>query len=289
MNAAIDWFQQSVFATIDVWDWLDIFVLSFVIYRVLILMRGTRALQSLMGLGIVLLLYVVSEILELTTLQWVLDHVFVYVVLALVILFQEDIRRALARAGGQLWTRSNRYRPSDANVTEEVIKALFSLAHRKIGALIVLERSASLDPYCEGSHHLDAAVSTELLQSIFHPSSPLHDGAVILASNRVVAAGAFLPISLSKDIARTWGTRHRAAIGVTEETDGICLVVSEERGTVAIVAGGEIIPVADANDLRQRLAEIFGIVPVAEEDEEEAASEPVAEPESPSPGGASAP
>ena len=259
MTAAGEWFSNSVLATIDWWDWLDIFLLTYVIYRVLILMRGTRAIQSLLGLGVVLILYFAAEYLDLDALHWVLDHVFVYVVLALIILFQEDIKRALARTGGTFFARSGQFRPSDAKVMEEVIKVLFALAHRKIGALIVLERTAVLDPYVEGAHPLDCVVSTEILASIFHPSSPLHDGAVVLANNRVVAAGAFLPISLSKDIARTWGTRHRAAIGVTEETDAVCLVVSEERGTVAIVTGGEIVPVADANDLRQRLAETLEI------------------------------
>lgn len=265
MNAAAEWFSNSVLVTMDWRDWLDISLLTYVIYRVLILMRGTRAIQSLLGLAIVLFLYFAAEYLDLGALHWVLDHVFVYVVLALLILFQEDIKRALARTGA-FFGRTGQFRPSDAKVMEEVIKALFALAHRKIGALIVLERTAGLDPYVEGAHPLDCVVSTEILASIFHPSSPLHDGAVVLANNRVVAAGAFLPISLSKDIARTWGTRHRAAIGITEETDAVCLVVSEERGTVAIVVAGEIIPIADANHLRQRLTETLEI----EEESEEA-------------------
>lgn len=138
---------------------------------------------------------------------------------------------------------------------EEVIKACFALAHRKIGALIVIERSVSLERFTEGTHPLDAVVSTELLQSIFHPSSPLHDGAVVIMGERIVAAGVFLPISLSKELSRAWGTRHRAAIGLTEASDGLALVVSEERGTVALVKRGNVTPVADANDLRQQLVE----------------------------------
>ena len=254
MTALTEWYQASALATMDVWDWVDIGILAAVIYRVLILMRGTRAIQSLLGLGLVLGLYLVSMWLELSALHWVLDQAVVYVVLALLILFQDDIRRALARAGGTFFARSSGG-PKDAVVMEDVIRALFALAQRKIGALIVLERNGSLDSYAEGAHPLDAVVSTELLQSVFHPSSPLHDGAVIIANNRMVAAGVFLPISLSKDLARTWGTRHRAAIGLSEETDGICLVASEERGTVAVVVDGRIIPVADANDMRQILSE----------------------------------
>lgn len=267
MTALAAWFDESVLATIDPWDWVDILVLATVIYQILVLMRGTRALQSLVALVGVGALYVASDWLGLSALHWVLDHALVYVVLALLILFQEDIRRALSRAGSGMIGRGTQFRPSDAHAMEEVIRALFLLAHRRIGALIVFERAASLAPYVEGAHPLDSTISTELLQAIFHPASPLHDGAVLLSRNRIVAAGAFLPISLSKDIARTWGTRHRAAIGLSEETDGVCLVASEERGTVAMVIGGEIIPVADANDLRQRLAEALGLEVKAPPDE----------------------
>ncbi len=254
MTAFAQWFEHGVLGTMEWTDWLDILLLAWLIYRLLLLVRGTRAFQALVALGVVVALYLASEGLDLAALNWALDNSLTYLVLALMIVFQEDIRRALARAGA-FFGRTSPLRPGDAKVMEEVIKAVFALAHRKIGALVVVERTAGLEPYVEGAHPIDAYVTTELLQSIFHPSSPLHDGAVVLARNRVVAAGAFLPISLSKDIARTWGTRHRAAIGVTEETDAVCLVVSEERGTVAIVRGGEIVPVADANDLRQRLAE----------------------------------
>lgn len=257
MSWLVEQFRESPFATATWVDWVDIGLLALVVYRVLMVMRGTRAMQSLLGLVLLGLLYQISDYFGLSTVHWVLDNLFVYLVLALLILFQEDIRRALARAGGTLFARTAQ-RPSDANVLEEVIKACFALAHRKIGALVVIERTGSLDAYVEGAHAVDATVSTELLQSIFHPSSPLHDGAVVISDHRIVAAGVFLPITLSKEIARSWGTRHRAAIGLTEVTDGLCLVVSEERGTVALVRRGEIVPVADANDLRQRLVEHLG-------------------------------
>jgi diadenylate cyclase len=239
-------------------DWVDIVALAFVIYRVLAVMQGTRAVQSLLGLAMIATLYKVSDLVGLTTVHWVLDKLFVYVVIAVLILFQDDIRRALARAGGSLFGSRGAARPSDANVIEEVIKASFALAHRKIGALVVIERAAALEPYVEGAHQLDAVVSTELLQALFHPSSPLHDGAVVISRGRVVAAGVFLPISLSKELSRAWGTRHRAAIGLSEETDGLCVVVSEERGTVTLVSRGEVTPIADTNDLRQRLVEKLG-------------------------------
>lgn len=254
MQAVWQWFADSPFATATWVDGIDILLLAAVIYGVLMILRGTRAMQSLVGMLLLVVLYAVARTIGLTSIEWVLDNLLVYLVLAVLILFQADIRRALETAGGQFFTRITIAR-ADASILEEVIKAAFLLARRKIGALIVLEGSAELDAYTEGTHILDAAVSHELLQSIFHPASPLHDGAVVIRDSRVHAAGVFLPITLSKDIARTFGTRHRAAIGLTEATDAICIVVSEERGTVAIVARGEIVPVADMNDLRSNLAE----------------------------------
>ncbi|MEQ1568137.1 MAG: diadenylate cyclase CdaA [Myxococcota bacterium] len=241
-------------------DWLDILALAVVVYRVLIAMQGTRAVQSLIGLGMIGGLYLVSGVTGLTAVHWVLNKLIVYVVIAVLILFQDDIRRALARAGAGLFGigQGSGSRPADANVMEEVIKAAFALAHRRIGALVVIEQSASLGPYVEGAHVIDAEVSTELLQALFHPASPLHDGAVVISGSRILAAGVFLPISLSKELSRAWGTRHRAAIGLSEETDGLCVVVSEERGTVTLVHRGEVTPIVDTNDLRQRLVEKIG-------------------------------
>jgi diadenylate cyclase len=252
--AVWQWFADSPFATASWVDWFDMALLAAVIYGVLMVLRGTRAMQSLIGLGWLFVLYVVARSVGLSSIQWLLDNLLVYLVLAVLILFQADIRRTLETAGGRFVTRVTTVR-SDAGNLEEVIKSAFALARRRIGALIVIEGNADLSTFTEGAHTLDAVVSHELLQSIFHPASPLHDGAVVLRDNRVDSAGVFLPITLSKDVPRTFGTRHRAAIGLTEATDAICIVVSEERGTVAVVARGEIVPVADANDLRHNLAE----------------------------------
>ena len=141
------------------------------------------------------------------------------------------------------------------NIREQVIQAVFSLAHRKIGALIAFERNASLVPFTEGAQPLNADVSSELLQAVFHPSSQLHDGAVVIRASKMLAAGVFVPISMSKEIAKSYGTRHRAAMGLTEATDAVCIIVSEERGTVALAKGGRLIPVADSDDLRGLLHE----------------------------------
>ncbi len=247
------WYQDSPFSTATWVDWVDMGLMAYLTYLLLTWIRGTRALQSLAGLALLAVVYLMADELGLTTLHWVLDKLFVYLVLALLILFQEDIRRALALAGAGLVLRSSR--PSDANLREEVIQAVFAMANRKVGALIAIRRTALLDSFVEGAHDIDANVSTELLQAIFHPSSPIHDGAVIIDHGRIMAAGVFLPISTSKKIMQAYGTRHRAAIGLTEIIDAVCVVVSEERGTVSLVLGGQVVPVADPDDLRERLQE----------------------------------
>jgi diadenylate cyclase len=247
--------MASPFATAEWVDWLDVAVLTLLVYGVLSVLRGTRAFQILAGLVLLIVMYLLSAWVGLATLHWVLDNLVVYAVIAVLVLFQEDIRQVLATAGGTIFNRSGRGNLEDAQRMEEVIKAAFLLANRRIGALIALERSASLGLYVEQAHEVDAVVSSELLSAIFHPSSPVHDGAVVIERGRIGHAGAFLPISLEKNLPKAYGTRHRAAIGLTERTDAVCVVVSEERGTVSVVVHGAVVPVADANDLRQRLRE----------------------------------
>lgn len=239
-------------------DGLDVLVLAAAVYQVLRVLRGTRAFQSLVGLTLLFVVYVMAGVLDLATLRWVLDNVFVYAVLGLLILFQEDIRRVLADAGGSIFTGSGARALTDANLIEEIVQAVFALAHRRIGALIVIERSGGLDTLTEGASSVDAEITTELLQAIFHPSSPLHDGAVVVSGGRIAKAGVFLPITLSKALPKVYGTRHRAAIGLTERNDAVALLVSEERGTVSIVSGGVVVPVVDENDLRVKLQEVLG-------------------------------
>ncbi len=252
----MSWLENSPLATLSWVDLLDLTILSWLIYRALLLIRGTRAQRSLIGLALLAVIYLASANLGLSALNWLLDNLSLYLAIALLILFQDDVRNALAQAGGTLFQSSTRR--SDANVVEEVTRAVFLLARKRIGAIVVLERLASLDPFVEGAHSLDAKVSKELLLAIFHHNSPLHDGAVVVRGERIVAAGCFLPLTLSKDISRAFGTRHRAGIGLTETTDALCLVVSEERGTVSLIRDGEVIPIADENDLRGRIQESMG-------------------------------
>lgn len=236
-------------------DVLDIGLLWYVVYRALMLVRGTRAFQSLLGLMVAVVLYFLSERLELYAVHWVLENFFLYIVLAVIILFQNDIKRGLAGAGGRLFPTFSAQPAQSA--MEEIIRASFLMASRRIGALIALEREASLEDYADGGNRLDARVSSELFLATFHPTSPLHDGAAVIRKDRVLAAKVFLPLSLSKDVSRFYGTRHRAAIGLTEETDAVVVIVSEERGTVSLVTHGVVQPVADQNEMRERLLECF--------------------------------
>ena len=238
-------------------DVADILIVAFIVYRVLILLKGTRAMQMGVGLALVWLVYHLSERFGLITIWALLDALLTYIILIIVILFQNDIRRALMRVGRQPFMKTRTAR--DTHVFEEVIKASTALAQKRIGALIVFERDASLDEFIEPGTAMDAAVTKELLYSIFIPSfeNPMHDGAVIIREGRIAQAGAFLPLTASPKLDRAFGTRHRAAIGISEETDAVVIVVSEERGSVSLCFNGNIIRDLDASSLREALLGLF--------------------------------
>ena len=220
-------------------DVLDIVVVAALIYRVLTLFRGTRAVQITIGLGVLAGAAILARALQLTSLSWLLDRFWSFWVVALIVVFQPELRRALGWIGqGSLLQRLTGA-AERAQVVDEVARAADSLAARRIGALIVLERATGLRQYAELGVALDALVSADLLTSLFLPYSPLHDGAVIVLGGRVVAAGCFLPLSRNMQIGRALGTRHRAALGIAEDTDAIALVVSEETGrlSLAVVNG----------------------------------------------------
>ncbi len=234
---------------------LDIIVVAVLVYRVLLLLRGTRALQMGVGLILVLLAYEASRRIGLLTLYSLLDGLLASIVLIVVVIFQSDIRRALMRFGGKTWWVPG----SSAKATtaiEEVVKAATMLAQKRIGGLIVFERDAMLDEFIQRGTQLDAMVSKELLYGLFIPSfeNPLHDGAVVIRDGRVWQAGTFLPLTNNPEIDRTLGSRHRAALGVSEETDAVVLVVSEERGAISLVFNGNMVRDVDANSLRDALA-----------------------------------
>ncbi len=237
-------------------DIIDIAIVTFVFYRLLLLIKGTRAFQMLMGLVVLFVTFVISRWAGLYTLDWLIQSFGSYIVLALIILFQPEIRKALAQMGQNPLTQ-RLATMEESKYIEEIIRASVSMASKKIGAIIVIERNTELKDLVEMGTQLDARITRELLTSIFLPYSPIHDGAVVIKGDRIVAAGCFLPLTLSADISKALGTRHRAAIGVTEETDAVVIVVSEETGDISVSIDGNIMRKLDVSALRRVLTNIF--------------------------------
>ena len=238
-------------------DLVDIGLVAFVIYKIILLVKGTRAMQMLAGLGVVLLTLVVARWLHLVTIHWIIQSFLASLILVVIILFQSDIRKALARMGrGPLLAAGHEQK---AATLEEVARTAVALASRMTGALIVLERRIGLADYVDTGVRLDAKVSRELLMTIFQVTTPLHDGAVIISEDRIIAARCVLPLSTSSDGSRQVGTRHLAAMGLTEETDAVAVVVSEERGRVSLATGGKLTQNLDAVALNNQLAELFQV------------------------------
>ena len=237
-------------------DTVDIALVYYLFYRLLLIIKGTRAFQMLIGIGLLVLVLVASQALEFHALNWIIFSFWSQIVLAVVILFQPEIRRTLARVGERRLFKSLSSVESSKFI-EETVKAAVSMANKRIGALIVFERDSDLSTIVEMGTDLDAKVTKEILISIFLPYSPIHDGAAIIRDGRIVAAGCFLPLTLSSNLSKALGTRHRAAVGLTEESDAVVLVVSEETGEIAVVRDGMIEHNADASALRVMLSELF--------------------------------
>jgi diadenylate cyclase len=240
-------------------DTLDIALVALAIYWMLLLIRGTRAVQVLIGLGFLMLARVVAEFAGLSTVTFVLDTFLAPAVLIVVILFQNDIRRALARMGRGFSPRFTER--EETRVLEEVVRACAELARRRLGGLIVFERDTRLDDLVEGGSALDAAVSKDLLVSLFLPTSPLHDGAVVISHGRILSASCILPLTLREELPEGVGTRHRAALGITEESDAIAVVVSEETSAIALAQAGELTMQLDPARLRVALRDSFAREP----------------------------
>ena len=236
------------------WDLADVALVAFVLYYVLLLIKGTRAMQMGVGLALVFAVYQMAKRFGLVTLYAMLDTLLTSLVLIIVVVFQHDIRRALMRFGRRPLLAPARA-ALETQVIEEVVRAATSLAQKRIGALIVFERDALLDEFIEPGTTLDAAVTKEILYSVFIPSfeNPMHDGAVIIRDGRVQQAGAFLPLTASTKLDKSLGTRHRAAIGLSEDTDAAVVVVSEERGGISLCFNGNIVRNLDAASLRTAL------------------------------------
>ena len=255
----MDWLTQILQRpAIAWWDILDIAIVSVLVYELLLFIKGTRAVQMALSGGFLIGLFFLSRWLQLETVNWVIRNLAGYVVFAIIVLFQADIRRALAHFGRAPFFRYFERAQSADETIEELVVAASSLASRRIGAIIVLERQIGLRNYIEGGIPLDAMVTYDLLASIFQPGSPLHDGAVIIQGDRVAAAACFLPLSVNPKVSRELGTRHRAALGLTEENDAVAIVVSEETGSISLAMSGDLERGITADDLKARLRSLGG-------------------------------
>jgi diadenylate cyclase len=235
------------------WDVLDIAIIAFLIYEFLKLIRGTRAVQMAVGSFFVVALFYLSQLAPLQTLNWLIRNALLYVAFAAIVIFQSDIRRALARLGQAPFFRYFNRQEAAAETIEEIVVAATMLSQQRIGAIVAVERDIGLRNYIESGIPLDATITYDLLVTIFRPGSPLHDGAVILQEGRVAAAACFLPLTVNPQLSRELGTRHRAAIGLTEESDAVAIVVSEESGLISVSLKGGIERGLSPDQLRERL------------------------------------
>ena len=235
-------------------DILDIVIVAFLIYRIILLVKGTRAVQMAVGLALVIVVYFVAKQFELFTLHWLLGTVLNSIFILIIILFQDDIRRALMQMGQTPFLK-NRVKTFQA--LEEIAKAASMMSQSSTGALIVLERQVGMGDYIESGTYINAQVNAFLLCSIFEKGTPLHDGAVIVQDGRLAAAGCVLPLSTNPGISKRLGTRHRAAIGITEQTDAVSVVVSEETGGISVAIAGRITRDIDSGTLRRILHNTF--------------------------------
>jgi len=255
ISRAFGWFPTVEPSWLDL---IDILIVAFLIYQLLQFIRGTHAVQMALGALVLVLLYWLSQLLHLETVNWLLRTFMPYLVFGIIVVFQSEIRKVLAQLGktplpGVFGS------PRTEEVIDEVVLAATTLAAQRTGAIVVVERDMGLRSYIETGIALDAYVTYDLLISIFNPGTPLHDGAVIIQGNRVAAAACFLPLTVNPQLSRELGSRHRAAIGVTEDTDALAVVVSEETGVISLVVGGRIRRELDAASLKSALLDVLEV------------------------------
>jgi diadenylate cyclase len=242
---------------IGLWDLVDILVVSLLVYEVLKLIRGTRAVQMAIGALVLVGLFYGSRWANLETTNWLIRNLVGYIVFAVIVLFQSDIRRALAHLGRAPFFRYFAKPESAEDTIEELVVATSMLSAQRVGAIIAIERQIGLRNYIEGGIPLDALLTYDLIVSVFQPASPLHDGAVIVQDDRIAAAACFLPLTVNPKLAKELGSRHRAAIGLTEENDSVAIVVSEETGGISVVSDGQIESALPVETLRARLRSLL--------------------------------
>jgi diadenylate cyclase len=240
------------------WDVLDILLVAFLVYELLQFMRGTHAVQIALGGLVLVLLYWASVLFNLQTVNWLLRTFLPFLVFGIIVVFQTEIRKGLAHLGRAPFLGGAARRQQE-EVVDELVLAATSLAASRTGAIVVLERDMGLRSYIETGIALDAVVTYDLLVSIFHPATPLHDGAVIIQGSRAAAAACFLPLTVNPELSRTLGSRHRAAIGLSEDTDAVAIVVSEETGTISVVESGRIRRGLDGPSLKKALLTSLGL------------------------------
>jgi len=247
-------------------DIIDVAIVSYIIYKMILLVRGTRAVQLIKGILLLVATWAVSTWFNLYTLKWLMNQMFTFGVVSVLIIFQPELRRALEQLGrGKLFGRSAAVEQDVGDRIGDVIKAVNYMSKRKIGALIVFERDTGLNDYIESGIRMESRVSSELLINIFIPNTPLHDGAVIIRGNSIMAAGCYLPLSENPFISKELGTRHRAAIGVTEVCDAVSLVVSEETGAISLAVGGLVVRDIKEESLISKLFEELSPKPASRE------------------------
>src|SRR6185436_4879208 len=249
--------QPLAFLRVEEFSWvqvLDILIVALIIYQLLQFIRGTHAVQIAVGTVLLVVFYWISQLLNLETVNWLLRTFLPYVVFGLIVIFQAEIRKGLAHLGKTpLLGAFSKERPEET--VDEIVLAATTLASQKIGAIVVLEREMGLRSYIETGIGLDALLTYDLLISIFNPRTPLHDGAVVVQGKRIAAAACFLPLTVNPALSRELGSRHRAAIGVTEDTDALAVVVSEETVGISVVVGGNLRRNVDGRALKQALLE----------------------------------
>jgi diadenylate cyclase len=251
----------------------DILLVYYLVYRLLLTIRGTRAAQMIVGIVLVGAAFFVAERLELSTVSWLLDNFISYFIILIIVVFQQDIRRALGRIGQNVMPFGRKQETT--HIVDEVVAATAQLARTRMGAIIVFERDAALEEFVDDASRIDAVLSRQLLVSLFVPSkdNELHDGAVVIGKNhRIELARALLPLSKASDLGPEFGTRHRAALGITEDTDAVAVVVSEERGEISLCFKGSIARDLEPVMLRRALVGLFAGGRATEEMTEEAAA-----------------
>ncbi len=239
-------------------DLIDIILVWLIVYRILILIKRSGTVQMLSGLGILAITYIASIWFELYTLNWILEKFFSNLFVIVVVLFQGEISRALAHIGSHPLF-SDVSVAMETHLVEEIAKGIITSAQKGYGALIVIEKDILIDYHIELGTEMDSKISAELIESIFHTQTPMHDGAILIRSGKIAYAGCFLPLSKNPVLDKNLGTRHRAAIGLTEETDALVFVVSEETKSISIVTEGRMYPNAELSDIRKELYAAFGL------------------------------